>query len=278
MLECSECFEPICDGESYLRISGQTRAVVKYPGAKWRIAPWIIERLPAHHSYLEPYFGSGAVLFCKPASRIETINDLDGDVVNLFRIIRNNPEPLCRAVAMTPYSRQEYDASFTEEPAGEIEQARRFLIRCWMGHGFRTCEKSGWKNDVAGREAAYAVRNWQRLPAWLEAATERLRQVQIECRPALELIERFNRPNVLIYADPPYLISTRKQKQYRFEMGDMKAHTDLLEAVLRHKGPVAISGYDSDLYNEALQGWEKHQIKTTTEKGLPRVEILWVKT
>jgi len=251
------------------------KAVVKYPGAKWRIAPWIIEKLPAHHSYLEPYFGSGAVLFNKPASRIETINDLDGDVVNLFRIIRDNPGPLCRATATTPYSRQEYDAAFSGEPCDDIEQARRFLIRCWMGHGFRTNMKSGWKNDVAGREAAYAVHNWQRLPAWLDVATERLRQVQIECRPALDLIKRFNRPNVLIYADPPYVMSTRRGKQYACEMDDAD-HVALLEVLQRHQGPVALSGYDSALYNEHLRGWARYQINTTAEKGLPRVETLWV--
>lgn len=136
------------------------KSVIKYPGAKWRIADWIIDKMPNHYSYVEPYFGSGAVFFSKQPSRIETINDLDDDVVNVFRIIRDNPEPLMRALALTPYSRQEYELAFTTQEITDVEKARRFLIKCWQGHGFRTnAYKAGWKNDVQGREAAYAMRN-----------------------------------------------------------------------------------------------------------------------
>ncbi|TQI68981.1 DNA adenine methylase [Clostridium sp. KNHs216] len=255
----------------------QTRTVLKYPGAKWRIADWIIGHMPEHKSYLEPFFGSGAVFFRKEPSRIETINDLDGQIVNLFSRIREDPERLAGMVATTPYARQEYYSAFDSPTEDPFEQARLFLLQCWQGHGFRTYCRSGWKNDVAGREYAYAVRYWNQLPEWVMQACWRLKDAQIECRPAVDVIQRFNRPDVLIYADPPYLLSTRKmKKQYACEMTDTD-HAELLKVLLQHKGPVLLSGYDNDLYNDMLSGWQKDQILTTAEKGLRRTETLWIK-
>ena len=253
------------------------KSVLKYPGAKWRIAEWIIEKMPEHHSYLEPYFGSGAVFFRKQPSKIETINDLDDDVINLFECIRNDPDRICAMVATTPFARRVYEKAFILEAEDPFEKALLFLIKCWQGHGFRTNKyKAGWKNDIQGREAAYSVRNWYRLPDWIFNIVERLKETQIECRPALEVIQRFNFSNVLIYADPPYLLSTRKGKQYKHEMTD-EDHVLLLETLRQHKGQVMLSGYDNDLYNFCLGGWDKYQIATTAEKGLHRVETLWIK-
>lgn len=253
------------------------RTIIKYPGAKWRIADWIIGHMPEHKSYLEPYFGSGAVFFRKPASRIETVNDLDSNVVNLFRCVRDNPGRLAALIAATPYSRQEYYSAFTAATEDPFERARLYLLQCWQGHGFRTYCRSGWKNDVDGREYAYAVRYWNQLPEWIVQIVDRLKQAQIECMPAIDLIRRFNRPDVLIYADPPYLLSTRKmKKQYAYEMSEAD-HIELLETLIQHKGPVLISGYDNDLYDSFLQNWDKFQIETTAEKGLHRIETLWVK-
>lgn len=252
------------------------RTIVKYPGAKWRIADWIISMMPAHKSYLEPYFGSGAVFFCKPKSRIETINDIDGDVVNLFRCVREDAEELARRVAATPYARAEYYAAFDESPTDDhIERARRFLLKHWQGHGFRTYCRSGRKNDIAGRENDYAVRYWNELPAWIMQTVARLKETQIECMDAQKLISRFNQSDVLIYADPPYVLSTRKLKrQYACEMTDAD-HICLLELLLQHKGPVMLSGYDNDLYNTMLAEWDKAQIEALAEKGRHRTEILW---
>ena len=255
----------------------QARTVIKYPGAKWRIADWIIGHMPDHKSYIEPYFGSGAVFFRKPASRIETINDLDKGIVNLFECIRENPDRLAELIAATPYSRTEYYSTFDIHPDDPYERARLLLIQCWQGHGFRTYCRSGWKNDVAGREYAYAVRYWNQLPEWILKTVDRLKEAQIECRPAVEVIKRFNRPEVLIYADPPYLLSTRKmKKQYAHEMTEAD-HIELLQTLLQHKGSVLLSGYNNDLYNSLLEGWSKYQIETTAEKGLHRLETLWVK-
>lgn len=255
----------------------ELRTILKYPGAKWRIADWIVNLMPEHKSYLEPYFGSGAALFRKPPSRIETINDLDGDVVNIFRCIRERGDELARAVALTPYSREEYENAFEHSGVTDpVERARLFLLQHWQGHGFRTYCRSGWKNDIAGREYGYAVRYWDRLPAWVADTVERLKEVQIEQMPAVDLIRRFRRPDVLIYADPPYLLSTRKmKKQYRFEMSDSD-HVELLAALKDHPGPVMLSGYDSALYNDTLSGWQKLQTAARAEKGLRRTETLWV--
>lgn len=257
--------------------SQQLRPIIKYPGAKWRIADWIINHMPEHKSYVEPFFGSGATFFRKPASRIETINDIDGNVVNLFRCIREEPEKLARLIAATPYARQEYYSAFDNPTDDPFEQARLFLLQHWQGHGFRTYCRSGWKNDIAGREYAYAVRYWNQLPEWVMEACFRLKDAQIECRPAIEVIKRFNRPEVLIYADPPYLLSTRKMKrQYAYEMTDAD-HIELLEALKQHQGPVLLSGYDNELYNDLLPGWRKDQIVTIAEKGKHRTETLWIK-
>lgn len=253
-------------------------AVFKYPGSKWGIAQWIIDFFPPHHSYLEPFFGSGAVLFTKSRSAIETVNDLDGDVVNLFEWIRRDPERLAKEVYWIPYSREVYDRA-TDAYRFETDSLRRavfFLTKMMMGHGFRTNEiKVGWKNDVQGREAAYAAKGWCDTPGRIMEAAERLRGVQIENRPALEVINRFNYPNVLIYADPPYLLSTRHGKQYACEMTS-DDHVDLLDALLAHKGPVLLSGYDSPMYSDALRAWHREEIDARAQTATKRREVLWM--
>ena len=254
-------------------------AVIKYPGAKWSLANWIIDHFPPHHSYLEPFFGSGAVLFTKFRSNIETVNDLDSDIVNLFHWIREEPEQLARLIHWTPYAREVYDRAFEMQYA-ETEPLRRaadFCARMMQGHGFRTTgEKVGWKNDVQGRERAYAAKAWMDMPDTILQAAERLRGVQIEHSPAVDLIRRFNFPNVLIYCDPPYLRSTRHmKKQYRHEMTD-EDHVELLEALKAHKGPAIISGYDSDLYNRELKGWYKDGRTSFTQNASRRKEIIWM--
>lgn len=251
------------------------KAIMKYPGSKWRIADWIISHFPAHHSYLEPFFGSGGVFFNKPRSDIETINDLDGDVVNLFKWVRDDPERLAYEIYFTPYSREIYDSAFQREPKDSLEKAVLFYVKLNMGHGFRTSgNKVGWKVDVQGRERAYAAADWCKIPEKIMEATERLRGVQIENRPAVELIRRFNFENVLIYCDPPYVLSTRCREQYRKEMSD-KEHEELLETLLQHKGPVVISGYASPLYEKILGGWHREEYENRTQSGNRKMEVIW---
>lgn len=252
------------------------RSIIKYPGSKWSIADWIIGCFPKHHTYLEPFFGSGAVLFNKERSDIETINDLDGDVVNLFSWIKNDPEKLAREICFTPYSRQVYEDAVQRKSVDSLSQAVDFCIRCNMGYGYRTNgSKVGWKSDVNGREKAYAANDWRTLPDRLIEAAERLRGVQIEKMQAVDLIKRYNHEDVLVYCDPPYVLKTRKREQYSYEMDDC-AHEELLNCLLLHKGPVLISGYDNPLYDECLKGWGKIRRSALAQGGLQREEVLWM--
>ena len=255
--------------------------VLYYPGSKWNVAGELAGMIPPHHSYVEPYFGSGAVLFNKPPSDIETVNDLDSEVVNLFRCIQQDPERLARLVMTTPYSREVYSEQYDTGKSpymSTFQRAAGFLVRCWQGHGFRTAGgKSGWKNDVAGRERAYALWNWYRLPEWIISIAERLRTVQIECRPALEVIRHFDRSGVFMYLDPPYLFNTRgsMRRIYSHEMTDGD-HEELLDTVLESRAMIMISGYGSELYSSRLKGWTERTMRSCAEGGKPRTETVWM--
>lgn len=256
------------------------RKVLKYPGSKWNIARQLVDLIQGHHSYVEPYAGSLAVLFNKPPSPIETINDLDSDVTNLFECIQKDSKHLARMVMTTPFSREAYNGQFSRtektEYTDNFQLAAGFLIKCWQGHGFRTDKyKVGWKNDVQGRERAYALWDWYRLPEWIVDIAERLRMVQIENRPALEVIERFGYEDVFMYLDPPYLLSTRNRKQYRHEMTDAD-HEELLKLIRQSPAKIMISGYESEMYNDYLQDWRKRQFVSCAEGGKKRVETIWM--
>ena len=152
------------------------------------------------------------------------------------------------------------------------------LVRCNMGYGYRiNGDRVGWCNDVQGRERAYAAKDWTELPSRIVQTAERLRGVQIECRPAVDVIQRFNHSNVLVYADPPYVLGSRADKrgQYRHEMTDAD-HRDLLDVLLAHKGPAVISGYPSGLYDDALRGWHREEIGERTQSGARSREVIWL--
>lgn len=252
------------------------KAVMKYPGSKWKLADWIIGYFPEHHSYLEPFFGSGAILFNKSRSHIETVNDMDNNIISLFECIREDPERLARMIYMTPYVREIYEQAYKAMPEDKFEAALNFYIRLNMGHGFRTTgEKVGWKNDVQGRERSYASWDWCSLPERVIRVAERLRGVQIENRPAVELIPRFNFENVLIYCDPPYMLKTRHGKQYKCEMSD-EEHEELLDILLKHKGYAVISGYDTGLYNSMLSQWNRFEKESYTQIMSKKKEIIWM--
>lgn len=225
------------------------RGIIKYPGSKWRLSDWILSYFPKHHSYLEPFFGSGAVLLSKQRSNIETINDLDRDVVNLFHWVKHDPERLAHEIYYTPYSRQIYRT---------------------------TGAKVGWKNDVQGREKAYAALDWKSLPDRILEITERLRGVQIENRQAVDVISRFNYENVLIYCDPPYLLDTRSGgEQYKREMTE-DDHENLLYQLKKHKGFVLLSGYESKMYDSLLKDWHKETHINYSQAGSKKQEVLWM--
>lgn len=196
-------------------------------------------------------------------------------MVNLFECIRTDPQRLARMIYMTPYSREIYERAYREVSDNKFQAALSFIIRLNMGHGFRTNgRKVGWKIDVQGRERSYASQDWCALPDKIMLAAERLRGVQIENRPTVELIQRFNFENVLIYCDPPYMLETRHGKQYRCEMNDLD-HEELLKVLLRHKGYVLISGYPSEMYEDMLSGWYRYEATAYPQVASKKKEVLW---
>lgn len=252
--------------------------ILHYPGSKWSLAQWIIDHMPPHKTYLEPFFGSGAVFFNKEPSQLETINDLDGNVVNLFRVIRDQPDELARLVYWTPYSREEYYNSY--QPGGEldeVERARRFLVRCWMARGGKTSDRAGWRHNINVEKSPNnrMPDQWSSVPDRIMIVTERLKTAQIEHQSALQLIERYKVSSVLIYADPPYMLATRSNRHYMHEMSD-EDHMELLDALDNHPGPVLLSGYDNELYNQRLKHWHREERKALAEMGRIRTEVLWI--
>lgn len=249
------------------------KQVLKYPGAKARLANWICSYIPKHDVYLEPFAGSLAVLLNKPRCHIETVNDLHGEVVNFFKVLRDMPEELKQRIELTPYSREEYDLSY-QESQDDVERARRFCVRCWQGFGCANLYHNGFKSGQQG-VSPNPAKAWAELPNTMIQAAERLKGVQIENLPAVELINRYNTADVFIYADPPYLLTTRKSNLYKHEMTNAE-HEELLNALLSHQGPVMISGYDNELYNQYLVGWRKESKETLAEGGLKRTETIWM--
>jgi len=248
--------------------------ILHYPGSKWSMAEWIIDHMPPHTTYLEPFFGSGAVFFNKAPSALETINDLDGDVVNLFKVIRDRPEELAHAVRWTPYARAEYYAAYDMDGADDLERARRFLVRCWMARGAKTSDRTGWRH-IIDHNGPRPVRQWNELPDHILEVTDRLKGVQLEGQPATQLIDRHRRSDVLIYADPPYILSTRNKRMYRNEMKDVD-HAELLELLDAHPGPVLLSGYAHPMYDERLRHWRRETREVRAEAGQARTEVLWI--
>ena len=141
--------------------------ILHYPGSKWSMADWIISNMPEHKTYLEPFFGSGAVFFNKKRSDIETINDLDSSVVNLFQVVRDNPDELARQISFTPLSREEYYNSYHDRDPddSDIELARRFLVRCWQAIGAKTSDRTGWRSLISSNGPKTAD-EWDRLKEW----------------------------------------------------------------------------------------------------------------
>ena len=229
-------------------------------------------------TYLEPYFGSGSIFFNKKRSMIETINDLDGNVVNLFKVIRDNPEELARLVEFTPWSREEYKNSYTMT-GDSLEDARRFLVRMWQAIGAKSSHSTGWRSNIQALNGN--VVQWStKLPENIINISSRLkhhanRLVQIENRPAVDCIQRYNRNNVFIYADPPYVISTRSSRIYKHEMEDQD-HIELLQLLLQHSGLAMISGYESEIYKNILEGWHVEKLSAKCEGGQERQEVIWM--
>lgn len=176
------------------------KTVLNYPCSKQMIKDWVLSYIPKHVVYVEPYFGSGSIFFDKDKAKIEVINDIDQDVYNYFKVIRDNPNEIIEQIMFTPFSIEEYHNS--------------------------------------------------------------------------RIINEHDNEDVFIYCDPPYVLSTRKEHLYNYDMTD-EQHIELLEVLKRHKGKILISGYDNKLYNKMLKNWHKETIVTSSERG-KRIECLWM--
>lgn len=245
-----------------------------YYGGKTTLAPKIAELLPAHDHYVEPFAGSLAVMLAKEPSAAETVNDLDGDLVNFWKVLRDQPEELERACTLTPHSREEYEASEALE-GSDLERARRVWVRLTQGRS-HSMKPTGWwhRKASAGHSPGAYIESYA---ARMAAVGQRMSRVSIENRDALELIRDYgSEPTVCIYADPPYLGSTRAAN-YRVEMLEDDLHVQLAAALRQCKASVVLSGYASPLYEELYPGWHRMELKAPTALSgrTAENEVLW---
>lgn len=264
-------------------MSAITRPVMRYHGGKFRLAPWIISHFPEHTVYVEPFGGAASVLMRKPRSNGEVYNDLDGDIVNVMRVLRDDAlrNKLVEALVFTPYAREEFMMAF--EPSDDpVERARHALVRAEMSFGSAGTTQNGvgFRIDTK-RMPANAMHIWARIPDNLAAFGQRLQGVLIENRPALDVLANHDTGNTLFYLDPPYLYDTRKRggsASYRHEMSD-DDHQQLLTALLALNGMVVLSGYPNAMYDDLLRGWRRVEKPSNISgrKGSSiRTEVLWI--
>lgn len=250
-----------------------------YYGGKTTLAAAIAEVLPTHRHYVEPFAGSLAVLLAKQPSKLETVNDLDEDLVTFWRVLRERTDELAAAAALTPHARAEHVAARAIADApDDLERARRVWVLLSQGRT-GTLRTTGWRfyADPAGTSTpmpGYLAGYVDRIPpaAW------RLRQVSLECRPALDVIADYGQHDeVCIYADPPYLGATRAVG-YRHEMTSDAEHRELAEALKACRAAVVLSGYHSPLYDELYAGWDRMEMQSGTGQAggyQQRTEVLW---
>lgn len=254
-----------------------------YFGGKTRLAPQIAALLPPHEHYVEPFAGSLAVLLAKPPSAMETVNDLDGDIVNFWRVLRERPLELERACFLTPHARAEHQAAFI--PADDnLERARRLWVLLTQGRSGQR-RPTGWRHYQDPRGSSHSMPDYlQSYAGRIAAAAARIAGVSLECLPALEVIARYGRhSSCLLYADPPYLDSVRhsagRGNSYLHEMRTEDDHRELAEALRAARATVVLSGYDSPLYLELYDGWHRLELGAYTGNAAPgkgeRAEVLW---
>jgi len=258
---------------------------LRYHGGKFRLAGWVLQHLPPHALYVEPFCGAAGVLLQKPRSFAEVYNDLDGDVVNFFRVLQ---DPALRArlielCTLTPYARTEFELAW-EPHTDPVERARRLAVRAHMGFGSAGATKgaTGFRID-SRRKYGTAHHLWTEYPDTLAAVGQRFAGVLIENRPAIEVMRQHDGIDTVHYVDPPYMHDTRvrgrgKLRYYRHEMSD-EQHAELLDALLELEGMVLLSGYPSAFYDTRLKGWARYETKSRISAGRGtalRTECLWV--
>jgi len=268
-----------------IRNRKRRRIVFGWYGGKFSHLEWLLPLLPACHHYCEPFAGSGAVLLNREPSPVETYNDIDGEVANFFRVLRDQHEELIKAIALTPFSREEYYCAIygSTNDITNTERARRFYVRARQTRTglAQTASLGRWANckDTSRAGMSGVVSRWLRGVEGLDDIAQRLLRVQVENRPAVDVICLYDSPKALFYCDPPYLHATRGDaKAYGFEMNENE-HRELAETVNSCKAMVAVSGYDHPLMDELFKPGRWHKIlgadKTIhSTKGI-RQEVLW---
>lgn len=257
------------------------RPALRYFGGKWKLAPWIISHFPEHRIYVEPFGGAASVLLQKPRCYAEVYNDIDDSVFTLFTVLKGMEssielESLLKA---TPYSRREFELAHTYSP-DPVEKSRRLIIRSFMGFGADSAsqieKKTSFRNN-SNRSGTTPAHDWVNYSKSIKLFRERLAGVVIENDCYKNVISQHDTDKTLFYLDPPYLKSTRKNKHgYNYEFSDQD-HFEMLDAAANLKGMVIISGYENDLYNEKLKGWNKVKKETYADGAKPRTEVLWIK-
>jgi DNA adenine methylase len=270
-----------------LEIVKPTRPVLRWHGGKWKLAPWIISHFPPHRIYTEAFGGAASVLVRKPISFSEVYNDLDGEVVNLFEVLRHPmfAERLIELLKLTPFARAEFEGSY-EDTDDQIERARRLVVRSFMGFGSDAPNKdlrTGFRaqSPQSGRSPE---KDWLNYPDALAVTVSRLRGVVVERRPAIDVITKNDSPGTLHYVDPPYMPETRSTKSgrgrlkyhaYAHEM-TTEDHAELLEVLRNVAGMVVLSGYPAPLYENAVSDWLRVEKAALADGARPRTEVLWI--
>ncbi|MDI6026743.1 DNA adenine methylase [Corticibacterium sp. UT-5YL-CI-8] len=254
-----------------------SRPVLRWHGGKWLLAPWIISHFPKHKVYVEPFGGAGSVLMRKERAYAEIWNDLDGEVVNIFRVLRSDQaQRLVEALRLTPFSRTEFDQAYqhSDDP---IERARRLVIRSFMGFGSNGHNRVTGFRANSNRSGTTPAHDWVNYPDALALAIQRLAGVTVENKDAKAVIAQHDGPGTLHYVDPPYVFATRADfsKDYAHELTDDQ-HAELLVFLRGLEGMVVLSGYPSPMYDAALHDWPRIEREALADGAAKRIEVLWI--
>lgn len=268
-----------------MTLRGKKLIAFGWYGGKFSHLDWLLPLLPSCQHYCEPFAGSGAVLFNRQPSLVETYNDIDGEVVNFFRVLRSQKNELLEQISLTPFSREEFELSCQLDASlSPLERARRFYVRArQVRTGLaQTATIGRWANckNTSRSGMSGVVSRYLNGLDKLEWIAERLLRVQIENRPAIEVIKLYDSKDTLFYCDPPYVHSSRgDSKAYGYEMNDAE-HENLAEVLNGVQGKVAFSNYDDPLMERLYPAskWKKiyGPEKTIHSTKDTRREVLWV--
>lgn len=258
------------------------RPILRYHGGKWILAPWIISHFSEHRVYVEPFGGAASVLMRKERSYGEVYNERDGEIVNLFKVVRERGLELIAALKLTPFARDEFDESYDAD-SDPLEQARRTVVRSFMGFGSAgACgAKTGFRSN-SNRSGTTPSHDWANFPDSLLAVIDRLIGVVIENKDAAEVMVQHDSEETLHYVDPPYVMDTRSmenpycKKGYRFELTD-EDHRKLAVTLRDLRGKVILSGYACPLYDlELFSDWRRIERAAHADGARDRTEVLWM--